>query len=643
MILQDFYDGKAFDAYTYFGAHIQPEGVVFRTYAPNADYIEVIGEFNGWNGQYMTQEGRSGVYSTVVSNAMVGQMYKYRIHGKNGSVVEKSDPYGFETELRPNSASIIVNLYGFKFTDEKWMKERDKCYDKPMNIYEIHMGSWKMLSIEGDEPYPIEECWYTYRELAKPLIEYVKKYGFTHIEVMPLSEHPADCSWGYQTTGFFSPTSRYGSPDDLKYFINECHKAGIGVITDFVPVHFAVDGYSLSLYDGTALYEYPNTGAGVSEWGSYNFNYYRKEVCSFMQSAANYWLSEFHFDGIRMDAISNMLYWQGDSSRGVNNGAVNFIRNMNSGLHHIHPSAMLFAEDSTNFLKVTAPVEYEGLGFDYKWDMGWMNDTLDFFRTPPSERQYHYHKITFSMMYFYNELFLLPFSHDEVVHGKATIIQKMWGDYEVKFPQCRALYAYMFTHPGKKLNFMGNEFAQFREWDETREQDWFMLKYPLHDSFRRYYSDLAKIYEKTPALYSGEYNMDCFKWLEADAPEDCIYAYQRTSGDSSVIVVLNLSDRRYENYTVGVDGLVTVTELINSDSDIYSGTTPLKKSVKIRSEAVPYKKHSYSFKDTFAPFSAKIYSVSQGVEPAVEELKKKTSSAEKKPRARKKAVVKGTE
>lgn len=607
VILKDFYTGSAFDAYRFFGAHIQPEGVMFRTYAPNAVSIEVIGEFNNWNGYYMNKEGSSGVFSLYVANASAGQLYKYRIHSNNGSVFDKTDPYAFGMELRPNSASVIVDTYSFKFTDSEWMQKRSKNYDAPMNIYEIHAGSWKMLEDNTDEPSSIEKRWHTYRELAAPLIEYCKAHHFTHIELMPVAEHPADCSWGYQVTGFYSPTSRYGTPDDLKYFINECHRAGIGVFTDFVPVHFAVDGYALEKFDGTPLYEYPN---GYNEWGSLNFNYYRGEVRSFMQSAANYWLSEFHFDGIRMDAISNIIYWQGDANRGVNDGAVQFIRNMNIGLHKIHPSAILMAEDSTNFLKVTAPVEYDGLGFDYKWDMGWMNDTLDFFRTPPAERPVHYYKITFSMQYFYNELFVLPLSHDETVHGKAAIIQKMWGDYDVKFPQCRAFYAYMFTHPGKKLNFMGNEFAQFREWDETKELDWFMLKYPKHDSFRRFITDLAQLYCTNPALHCEEYSMQSFKWLEADAVSDCVYAYRRTSGGKSVVVVLNFSDKEYKNYSIPCDEELCLTEILNSDSDIYSGTTPTVKKEAITALPLPKGRYSYSFSDDLPPFSAKIYDAS---------------------------------
>lgn len=612
MVMHDFFTGRAFDAYTYFGAHPEGSGVSFRVYAPNALGVEVIGEWSGWNGVPMYREN-NGVYSVYCDGARIGQMYKYRVRRRDGIVVEHTDPYGFGTELRPNSASIITDLRSFDFDDEKWLKSRDKGYNRPINIYEVHLGSWrtKPCDIPRNEEESAPEDWYSYKEIAEPLIGYAKKHGFTHIELMPICEYPADCSWGYQVTGFFSPTSRYGSPDDLKYLVNACHHAGIGVICDFVPVHFAVDGCALAEFDGTGLYEYPNDGAGKSEWGSYNFNFYRGEVCSFLQSAANYWLSEFHFDGLRMDAISNALYWQGDAARGVNSGAVTFIRNMNSGLHHIHPTALLMAEDSTNYLKVTAPVEYEGLGFDYKWDMGWMNDTLDFFRTPPSERPNHYHKITFSMQYFYNELFLLPFSHDEVVHGKATIIQKMWGDYEVKFPQCRALYLYMFTHPGKKLNFMGGEFAQFREWDEKREQDWNILKYPNHDAFRRFFTELSRLYSENPALYDGEYNMKSFEWLEADAVEDCVYCYRRTSGNNSLVIALNLSDEPRENYRFGIGESCVLMEILNSDSDIYGGKTLTQKVPPIASEPVPHGKFGNSFTVTLPPFSGKIFEVVQ--------------------------------
>ncbi len=503
-------------------------------------------------------------------------------------------------ELRPNSASVIVDLDQYKFHDRIWMDRRQKTYEQPMNIYEMHLGSWHT---NPEDP----NGWYTYEELAEPLIAYLKENHYNYVEFLPLSEHPADVSWGYQTTGYFSPTSRYGTAEQLKKLVDTCHQADIGVIMDFVPVHFAIDDYGLAMFDGTALYEYPNDAVGHSEWGTCNFMHSRGEVRSFLQSAAEYWLEEFHFDGIRMDAISRIIYWQGDPNRGVNGNAVEFIRYMNQELHRRHPTALLIAEDSTNFLKVTAPVEYNGLGFDYKWDLGWMNDTLNYFRTPPAERPSHYYKLSFSMDYFYNELYLLPFSHDEVVHGKATIIQKMWGDYEVKFPQCRALFAYMYMHPGKKLNFMGNEIAQFREWDESREQDWDLLTYPLHDVFHKYIRELNSLYESQEALYSKEYHPQYFRWLEIHAAEKSVYIFQRGKGKGSVIAAFNFSDQTWDDYPCRLPEKTRVKELLNSDWDIYGGQTPVPSKKTLSAELSENKE--YLLPITLPAFSARIFLV----------------------------------
>ncbi|MBE6024179.1 MAG: 1,4-alpha-glucan branching protein GlgB [Cellulosilyticum sp.] len=611
MELKDFYIGKAFNAYEFFGAHLCEEGVMFRVYAPSAKGIALIGEFNDWQGESMNRQGQSGVYSLLCPEAKKGQMYKYRIYQADGGVVEHCDPYGFGMELRPNSASIIVDLNEYQFKDAAWIEKRNLNHNQPMNIYEVHLGSWRT---NPDN----ENGWYNYSEIADKLIAYVKEEGYTHIEFLPLSEHPADCSWGYQVTGFFSPTSRYGTASQLKELVDKCHRAGIGVIMDFVPVHFAMDYYALANFDGTKLYEYPPSDVSQSEWGTCNFIHSRGEVCSFLQSSANYWLKEFHFDGLRMDAISNALYWMGDPNRGVNDCTVKFLKNMNAGLHRLNPGAMLIAEDSTSFLKVTAPVEYEGLGFDYKWDMGWMNDTLDYFRTPPEERSKHYHKLTFSMMYFYNECYLLPFSHDEVVHGKATIMQKMWGGYEDKFKQCKALYTYMYTHPGKKLNFMGNEIGQFREWDEKREQDWDLLKYPAHDSFHEYVKVLNQLYLHHPALYEDEYNRKSFRWLEVNAAAESIYIYERrqvacdsenNTAPKSLIIALNLSDHTYESFEFGVDEEITIREILNSDTDLYGGTTPQGEDLPIKAQASVIGEKPYFIDICLAPFSAKIFEV----------------------------------
>ena len=467
---KEFYTGHLFDVYRYFGAHKEGENFIFRVFAPSAKGVCVFGEFSNWTEIPMYQEGQSGVYVSEPIPAKTGQLYKYCIYTANGGRVEHCDPYGFQMELRPGDCSILTDLYSYKFKDEKWMKNRTVGFDSPVNIYEIHAGSWRKKG-EG------QTDWYTYIELAKLLIPYVKKNHYTHIEMMPLSEHPFDGSWGYQNTGFFAPTARYGTPDELKKFVDECHQAGIGVIMDFVPVHFAVDYYGLKEFDGTCLYEYPNAAVGESEWGSCNFMHSRGEVRCFLQSAANYWLSEFHFDGIRMDAVSRLIYWQGDEARGVNGTTLDFLKVMNQGLKSLHPTAMLIAEDSTAYPGVTEPVWKGGLGFDYKWDLGWMHDTLEYFQTGPEYRSRDYHKLTFSMVYFWNERYMLEYCHDEVVHGKATILQKMYGDYEDKFPQARAMYMYMMIHPGKKLNFMGNEFGH-PEWiDFPREGNGWSHKY----------------------------------------------------------------------------------------------------------------------------------------------------------------------
>lgn len=590
MDMHEFYMGNVFDAYEFFGAHTNDSGTVFRTFAPAAYRVCIIGEWNSWQEEEMQKSGQLFTYYSGL--AVKGMMYKYVIYSSAGRV-EHCDPYGFAMELRPAFASIITDLMDYRFSDSRWLSARDKNYNKPMNIYEVHLGSWKT---NADD----ENGWYNYSELADLLIPYLKKHGYTHLEVMPLSEHPADCSWGYQNTGFFAPTSRYGTPMQLMEMVDKLHNAGIGVIMDFVPVHFAVDGYALAKYDGSCLYEYPNSDVTISEWGTCNFIHSRREVCCFLQSAANYWLTVYHFDGLRMDAISRAIYWQGDPNRGVNGCTVDFLKKMNEGLRRRHPTAMLIAEDSTSFPKITAPTEYGGLGFDYKWDLGWMNDTLDYFRTPPAERKNHHGKLTFSMMYYYNELYLLPISHDENVHGKATVIQKMWGDYEVKFPQARAFYMYMYTHPGKKLSFMGGEFGQFREWDEKREQDWDMLKYPLHDSFSRYMSDLCGLYLSRPSLNNGEYDRSCFRWILADENERNILAYIRCAENQDTVCVLNLSDREQEIELPCVE-YSALTELLNSDSNIYSGETPVKKT------AVNIKPKDGVFNVTLAPFSGRLF------------------------------------
>lgn len=582
MNINDFYNGNEWNAHTYFGAHVEVGGVWFRVYAPKALKVTVIGEFNYWHDTEMSCEGRGGIYSVFIPKAKEGQMYKYRIYHQDGSCTDKADPYGFGMELRPCSASIIRRRDGFTFTDDAWMNNTDKMYNSPMNIYEMHFGSWKRKKDE------LGERWYRYEEMADVLIPYLKEMGYTHVELLPLVEHPLDESWGYQATGFFAPTSRYGTCDGLKSFINSCHNAGIGVILDFVMVHFATDDYGLEFFDGEELYEIPhnyrengNIGYGsfenkedemFSEWGSYNFFHAKGEVASFLKSCADYWLNDYHIDGLRFDAISNIIYRKGRAECGVNVKALEFVKSLNAGIKMRHPHAILFAEDSTTYLKVTAPVEYDGLGFDYKWDLGFMHDTLDFFSYEVSERRNHYDQILFSMHYFYNELYLLAFSHDEVVHGKKTLLDKMYGRYKEKFAQCRAMFLYWYSHPGKKLSFMGNEIGQFREWGEYREQDFDVLSgFPMHQMFTRFCRDLNLTYDSHKALYEGEYNSNCFKYIIDDRRDDLVYAFEREAGGEKILAVFNFSDRNYDNYGIRLTGNHMLCELINTDASIYGG------------------------------------------------------------------------
>ena len=560
MDMQAFYTGHAFDAYEFFGAHSYFGGTHFAVWAPAAQYVQVVGEF----GEYGMHRTYAGVWEADVNGADAGMAYQYRVTGANGRCVDHCDPYGFAMKLRPDGRSIIAER-PTGFADEAWLAARSKNYDKPLNIYEVHMGSWQQKE---------DGSWYTYAELAELLPAYCKKYGYTHLELMPLAEYPFDGSWGYQTTGFFAPTSRYGTPNELAQFINACHKQGIGVILDFVPVHFAVDEYGLKEFDGTPLYEYPAASVGQSEWGSCNFMHSRGEIRCFIQSCADYWLRVFHADGLRMDAVSRLIYWQGDPNRGVNGSTLEFLKGMNAGLQQRHPTAILIAEDSTNFPKVTAPVEYGGLGFDYKWDLGWMNDTLDYFKKTPEERKHNLSKLTFSMMYAWNEHYILPFSHDENVHGKATIVQKMYGEYEGKFPQARALYLYMAIHPGKKLDFMGNEFAQLREWDESREQDWPVLKYPNHDSFRVFRKALNEAYLQNDGFWSREYDPAAFLWLDCAHPEKNACAIWRQGSEGAVLAAFNFGDTELTDYELTLPQKGKLTLLLHTDWTDFGGGTP---------------------------------------------------------------------
>ncbi|MDD6674463.1 MAG: 1,4-alpha-glucan branching protein GlgB [Lactimicrobium massiliense] len=559
-----FYAGKEFEAYNWLGAHPDHHGTTFRTYAPNARNIYVTGDFNNWQKTPMNRVYDGKFFEVRVDNAKPMDLYKYQIEQADGRIVDHCDPYGFSAELRPGWASRIVDLTKYHWHDDKWMRNATTHKDKPMNIYEMHMGSWK----KKDDAK--EDGWYRYDELAPLLIPYLKENGYNYVEFMPLNEYPSDQSWGYQATGFYAPTSRYGTPDQLRTLIDALHQNGIGVFLDIVLVHFAVNDYALANYDGTPLYEYPYSDMTKSQWGSNNFMLSRPEVRSFLQSACDYWISQYHFDGLRMDAVGNLLYWQGDVSRGENRAAIEFLKEMNQELRVRHPAIILMAEDSTTYPHDTDPVSKGGLGFDYKWDMGWMNDTLKYFASDPAYRRDIYHKLTFRQSYAGSDHFILPLSHDEVVHGKATIVNKMCDLYEGKFDQARALYLYMYTLPGKKLSFMGNEIGQLREWDEKREQDWDMLKYPIHDAFHHYMMKLNQIYLENSALWEWDYDERGFQWIDADKVNECIYAYRRMSSKQTIVFVMNcgaLANR----YTWRTGAKIKL--LLASDEECWHGHT----------------------------------------------------------------------
>ncbi len=565
MDFHDFYTGQAFDAHTYLGTHVEAGGVTFRTYAPSAASVSVIGDMNDWRETPMSRTYDGNFWACTIANAAPGMRYKLRVYDKTGRFIDHCDPYGFFADLRPETSSIVYDRAAYRFRDDAWQARTDAA--RPLNIYEVHAGSWQKP--DG----AVHDSFYTYRELAARLIPYLKKNHYTHVELMPILEHPCDESWGYQCTGFFSATSRYGTPDGLKFLIDRCHAAGIGVILDFVPVHFSVNDYDLFRFDGTPLYEYPHPDAGYSEWGSCNFCHARGEVRSFLQSAAHYWLSEFHFDGLRMDAVRNLIYWQGDESRGVNESAISFLQTMNAGLKRRHPHALLIAEDSSVYPGVTKTVQEGGLGFDCKWDLGFMHDTLAFMAMSPAERRAHPERLTFSMFYFYNERYLLPFSHDEVVHGKASIVQKMHGDdIREKFAQARLLYLYMLAHPGGKLNFMGSELGMTREWDERRELDWMVLHHPLHAPFIRFMRRLNTLYAKHPALFARDHEPDGFAWLILPDQNRALCAFVRKCESEQALAVLNFGDAPVPGLTISLPGIASAKLILNTGARSWDGS-----------------------------------------------------------------------
>lgn len=606
-VVYDYLMGETIDAFEYFGAHfvtqeitkeIKPkgkskakptfkteivEGVVFRLYAPNAKDVSVIGSWNNWDvtAHKLNKIDDSGVWEIFIPKLKEYSDYKFHFKNANGKYVDKADPFAFFSALPPETTSRLFDIKNFIWHDENWIKARNRNFDKPMSIYEIHLGSWKGK---------VDGRFLSYEEIANELIPYLKEHGYTHCEIMPLCQHPFAGSWGYQATGFYSIDSRYGNPKQLMSLVDRLHQEGIGVIVDFAPVHFAIDKWALINFDGTPMFEYSDPKHRFSPWGSAQFDLGKDPVRSFLMSAMNYFLTYFHMDGIRIDAVSNIIFWDGNKTKGENKGATDFIKRMNYKLHDRHPSIMTIAEDSTDFQNVTKPIEYGGLGFDYKWDLGWMNDTLKYYGLDPIYKKYEHNKITFSMAYFYSENFMLPLSHDEVVHGKGTIINKMWGNYEQKFALLRNLYTYQFAHPGKKLNFMGNELATFDEWNEDKSLQWNLKTYPIHDSVSRLIRDLNMIYKYEEAMKVEEHNPAHFQWLMVDNSDQSIFAFERFVNNSRLVFIFNMTPNYYEYYEIGVNKPGKYYEIFNSDKDVYGGTNQYNGLEVETTEFGPYNK-----------------------------------------------------
>lgn len=550
------------------GAHKDTDGkYVFRVLAPNADEVYIKGDFTSWENTKMTKNTKYG-YFFIKLDAKPGDYYKY-IVVHEGNWVEKTDPFARAMDKEGDFASIITDD-SYDFSDEDFIKNRDKNFDKPLNIYEIHIGSWLRYNDNVN-----------FLDIVDKLVAYVKEMNYTHVEIMPITEYPYYPSWGYQSSGFFATSSRFGSPVDLKKFVDILHQNGIGVILDMVAVHFASDYFGLDHFDGTGMYESIYPDLKYSEWGSNNFDYSKGHVRSFMKSAMTYWLENFHFDGIRIDAVSYMIHYNGNKNRGVHRDNIEFIKDLNKTIHEAFPNVMLIAEDSSDFPQVTGKVEDGGLGFDYKWDLGWMNDTLRYFKTDSINRINHQANINFSMFYFYNERFILPLSHDEVVHMKGAMINKMAGSYEEKFKQLKLLYTYQMTHPGKKLNFMGNEIATFDEWNEHESINWDILKFPTHDDIHRYVKDLNTLYKESPAFFEKDYEEDGFRWKVVDDNINSVFAYERKAGDDRYLVVLNMTNTYKGAFEIPYDEDLEFVEVLDSLSATYGGSRWDKRKIKI--------------------------------------------------------------
>jgi 1,4-alpha-glucan branching enzyme len=594
-------EGTHYRAFDKLGAHRirlgVATGVHFAVWAPNADRVSLIGDLNGWDGRVhpMRLLAPAGVWELFVPDLPDGEKYKFEIRTKAGALLEKTDPFGVAFEEPPRTAAIVRDLSGFEWTDADWVDERrsrGSWLDRPMAVYEVHLGSWARLPEEGDR-------FLSYREMARRLVPYVKEMGFTHIELLPVMEHPFSGSWGYQVLGFFAPTSRFGPPDDFKAFVDACHRAGLGVILDWVPGHFPRDEHGLARFDGTALYEHQDPRQGEHrEWGTLIFNYGRNEVRNFLLSNALFWLEQYHIDGLRVDAVASMLYldysrphgeWLPNPFGGRENlDAVAFLQRLNALTHGEHPGTITVAEESTAWPGVSRPVHLGGLGFTYKWNMGWMHDVLEYVHKDPVHRRWDHNLITFSLLYAFTENFVLPFSHDEVVHGKGALLDRMPGDVWQKRAGLRTLYGFMYAHPGKKLLFMGNEFGQWREWSHDRSLDWHLLDDPMHEGLRRYVQALNTLYAAHPALHQVDFDHAGFRWIDCHDMENSVISFVRYAQDpiDFIVAVFNFTPVPRGDYRIGVPEPGFYAELINSDSAVFGGSN-VGNGGGVSSEPVP--------------------------------------------------------
>ena len=592
-------------SYEKLGAHLieveGKKGAHFAVWAPNARQVSIAGDFNDWNTtSHPMNSSDSGIWSLFIPGVKEHAVYKYSIVAQNGDTFDKADPYGFAMEQRPKTASVVSNLDSYQWGDDEWVARRDAHQDlhKPISVYEVHLGSWRKVE---DEEWGTR--YLSYRELADQLIPYVVEMGFTHIELMPIAEHPLDASWGYQVLGFYAPTSRFGTPQELMHFVDQCHQNNIGVILDWVPAHFPKDGSGLNYFDGSHLYSHADPRQGEhQDWGTLIFNYGRHEVRSFLLSNALFWIDKYHFDGLRVDAVASMLYldysreegeWVPNEYGGRENlEAIHFLRRTNEVVHGNYPGVLTIAEESTAWPMVSRPTYMGGLGFSLKWNMGWMHDTLNYMSKEPVYRKYHQNDMTFSLLYAFNENFILPLSHDEVVHGKGSLINKMSGDEWQKFAGLRAYYGFMWGHPGKNLLFMGGEFAQWQEWNFAASLEWVALKAHNHQGVQQFVKDLNKLYKNEPALYEDDFEWTGFTWIDANDSDNSVFSFTRNakSSDEFVVVISNFTPVVRYDYRVGVPKLGHYKEILNSDSEYYWGTN-VGNAGDVHTDSVPF--HGY--------------------------------------------------